>query len=313
MELYDAGDFAGAREALVGVIAAQPENPVARLHLGLAEFQLGNRSASASALDGGPLFPHHDFLKRFLRLFWPLRIAEPDMLAVYAEPKRPPNASERKALGEASRLMEKRAAADAESARKQALSGAAQRASSRLYALAAKSVALGDFALAAQILLPAAEVFPHPDNDAARLYSLCLLHSGRTADARAFLDGVIAGALDVYDRERDADDFPHPVVAALLAWGLLDSGEAKPALALLSTVEPMGPDDWYAHILAALAWDAADDRAKADAAYGVAFGSYFLDSWEVIIQPFLAAVLHWLKSGSAPPAAAQQGQGAHAG
>lgn len=254
---YESGDPAGADRMFSAVLAQDPGNPVARLNRGLARYRLGRPADAAADLGGGPLFPGHPFLKRFLELFWPLRFAEPGMLGVEI-----PGAAS--GPGGPSKLQKR----------------------------AMRAFESGDMATATALFTAAHE--SAPDKPEPRVNAaFCRLHLGQSAAAADLLAPLVREGL----RERGpGQETIDPYLVVVWAWVLHTDGNHRGALDLLSTVRPEGPDDYQAHVLAGCCWLLLDNPAAAGACFDHAFGVYFLDTWELFVKPFYRLVVRWLES-----------------
>jgi len=168
-----------------------------------------------------------------------------------------------------------------------ASSALGRRTARRLQRRAVRAFYARRIPLATQLLEAACELDPE-DLEARANLSLCLIHVGRPDEADHLLQPVIQRMLENPDGPGD------PYLLVEWAWLLHERGDHAGALAVLATVRPEGPDDYQSHILAALCWTMLGDRAKADACFDTAFGSFFLDSWEVIIEPYVRRVVAWL-------------------
>lgn len=273
----DAGEPAAAAEALRLVLEREPENPVAQLFLVLALFQSGEDVAAGEQLGRTILFPHHGFLRRFLKTFWPLRFstslgAWPENVeAAFSDPFAKRFEELSKAGGKpARRLAEKyfNWGVKAFHGRKEA---EARHCFSRARALA-------------------------PDNEmaAAHYAYLELLHNNATG-AKAALDPLLPGFVEEFEKDRTA--YPAPDTIVCYAWCLHEMGRQGDAIRALSAVEPEGPEDFGAHFVAAVCWVMMENDEAFERAYEKAMVSYFIDTWEQLMRPFLLKTGAWLRAG----------------
>ena len=279
--LEDQGHHEEAVAEFDAVLKLQPENPVARLNRGLALFGLDRRADAAADFSSGPLFPSPGFLKRFLRRFWPRNLEHRAILARGFDDV--PSDWPLKSRVDAWR-------ADPESlspGKRRELARSLERRGMKLYHAKLH-------ALACRIFEAAWELDPD-DEIVSAAYSWCLLGFGFHEQARELMEPLIRSGSERYRLERTPAALPHPQIVVQWAWCLHQAGEHNEALAALSTVRPEGPDDFGAHIVAALSWDALGQPLQADGAYELALRDYFLDTWEQFLQPFIAKTVDWLR------------------
>lgn len=284
LALQEMGQHEAAVALFNALLERQPENPVARLNRGLALYALGQRADAAADFAHGPLFPSPGFLKRFLRTFWPVQFEHPELLARGFD-----DVPEQWPLKQ--RVEQFRAEPGALSpASRGKLARSLEQHGTTLYHKRRH-------ALACRLFEAAWELDPEDEIIRAAL-SWCLLGFGFHEKARDLIEPLVAGATERYRAERRPGALPHPQIVVQWAWCLHQAGEHRPALAVLSTVRPEGPDDFGAHIVAALSWDALGETGHADRAYGPALGVYFLDTWEQFLQPFIGKTVDWLQDHS---------------
>ena len=259
----DSGDAAGAHADFSAVLALDAQNVVARRHRALAAFQLGRRADSAADLEDGPLFPHQPFLARFLSLFWPLQFTEPGLHSAAwrgaDDASQPASASRRSTVRRAPTMFLD-----------------------------------GRWGEAWQLVRAARS--QHPDDVELRaLEAFLQLNRGEWQEAAEFLDPAVEAALARFLETRAEHDLPEPDLVVEYGWRLHLEGLHGPALAVLSTVRPVGPDDYQAHILSAMAWTTLGRAEPARRCLDTAFAHYFLDSWDLVVRPFHRRVVAWLR------------------
>lgn len=272
----DEGAWRDAREDFDGVLAAQPENNTARLHRALTHFLLGQPRDAARDFRAGPLFPEPRFLRRFLRTFWPVRFEHPEM----ARAAQPADVALPAPLSES--VAGKNA---------KALARNLNRHGVKAYVAKRRAEAAMAFEQAAQL--------DPSDPEHAMFHAWCLLQQGEGERARAIVEPLMERALTDYLEERPSGGVAHPHLVCEYAWALHECREHREALALLSTVRPAGPDDYWSHIIAALCWTMLEHEKNADACFDAAFGGFFLETWDQFVEPFLENVIAWLE-GPAP-------------
>lgn len=272
----DDGDWAGARRDLEAVSAAEPANPVARLNLALALYHTGEARRAAQLWKAGPFFPQPAYLRRYLRTFWALRLSTPEICRA-GVPAVPDNWPLR---------------GDVEAWRAQA-AGKPNAALAHRLAVAAEKAYWGDEMLLAERLLEAAAEVDA--SEASYGVSLCQAQwqLGRGIEVRQRLEPIAEKEIARAHAANTPMTEAAPEVLSLWAATLLTTGEPRAALAVLSRVRPFGPDDYFAHVLAGLAWTTLGDHAKARAAYEPAFSTYLHDTWHRFLEPFTKNVTAW--------------------
>jgi thioredoxin-like negative regulator of GroEL len=269
----DALDLQLAAVELTAVLEAQPDNPPARHHLALVRFRQGDREEAARLLRSGPLLPQPAFLVRFLRIFWPIQFKEPSIRLPRAEslPDEWPHRQEVESWLSAP----------------ESLSAGARRRLAGKLTKAARAADKQKHHLLAEHLFGHAAALDPANVDLRFTLAHMHLELGRNAEALEIMNAL--------NREAIAANTPLPPQAIVLhAWALHASGEHEPALLLLSRVRPQGPDDFLAHIVAAVCWDALGNRANADRNYQLAFGGFFIESWLGFTKPYLDKVVAWM-------------------
>lgn len=278
----DSGDAAGACADFDAVLARDGQNAPARLHRALARFALGDAAGAAADLDGGPLFPHREWLGRFLRLFWPMQFDRPAIHRAAWDAESPG------AAGPEARLAARLAAGTGP------LSPGERRAMARQL----PDLFLKDRWGEAWAAVEAALGRDPADSEARAFAAFFQLNRGEWQAAAEFLDPAVEEALARFLETREEFDLPSPDLLVEYAWRLHQEGRHHEALAVLATVRPAGPDDYQAHILAAMCWTTLGRRAEADAALAACLDDYFLDSWDLVVRPFIRKVAAWLRAGA---------------
>lgn len=272
----DLDDWAGARADLEALAAAEPTNPVARLNLALALYHTGEPRRAAALWKAGPFFPQPAYLRRYLRTFWAVRLGNPE-LCLAGVPAVPADWPHR---------------AEVEAWRARAGASPDPRLAARLGAAAENAYWSGKALLAEQLLAAAAEIHPAEDTYAV---SLCQAqwHLGRGAEVRARLEPILEREITRAHASNTPMTEAAPEVLSLWAATLMTTGDPRGALAVLSRVRPLGPDDYFAHVLAGLAWTTLGEHAKARAAFAPAFSTYLHDTWHRFLEPFTRNVTAW--------------------
>lgn len=275
----DMDDWSGARADLEALAAAEPTNPVVRLNLALAMFHTGEPRRAASLWKSGPFFPQPAYLRRYLRTFWAVRLATPELCLAGV----PPVAADWPLRSEV------------EAWRTRSGTAPDKRLAARLGAAAEKAYWSNQALLAEHLLAAAAEIDPTDDTYAV---SLCQAqwHLGRGAEVRARLEPILEREIAKAHAASTPMTEAAPEVLSLWAATLMTTGDPRGALAVLSRVRPMGPDDYFAHVLAGLAWTTLSEHAKARAAYAPAFSTYLHDTWHRFLEPFTRCVTAWCES-----------------
>lgn len=269
----EAGDAGRAAQELEAVLREQPDNPTARLHLALARYRQGDGAECARLLKAGPLLPQPAFLVRFLRIFWPLQFENPTI-----------RLAGEKAVSEQWPL---RAEVEEALANSESLSPGAKRAlAARLIKAAQQADKRKERLIAEHLFDQAARITPE---NADIAFTLAHLHLelGKYGESLRLMDELNTKAVS-------AKVPLQPQAITLHAWALHANGEHKAALAMLSRSRPQGPDDFLAHIIAAVCWDALGERDNAQRNYDQAFGPFFIESWMGFTKPYLDKVIVWL-------------------
>ncbi|CAN5448925.1 hypothetical protein BH09SUM1_BH09SUM1_06090 [soil metagenome] len=310
LALFSAGEFAAAAQAFERCIAEDGQNPVARLYLALALYQSGDPRAAGDALGRAVILPHSQWLKEFLRIFWPKRLAgemnailnptiqfsdpfaddyrrwkdhEADVSAEELEDE-PNHGAIRQMASAMARLTSDRGK----------LHKATRALGDRYAARAVAAYQSGKLPDAIRLFQRAREVRPLSEEITANLAYLYLL-AGRGAEALPLLEAAAVRAMDKFDRAKDAELLPQPDTVVCLAWSLHEAGEHRKALELLSGIRPEGPDDWGSHFVAAVCWLMLGDEKHYSDALRAALGPYFIDTWEQLLRPFVMATGEWLR------------------
>jgi Tfp pilus assembly protein PilF len=269
----EAGDPGRSARELESVLQDQPDNPPARLHLALAKYQQGQPAECARLLKAGPLLPQPAFLVRFLRLFWPMQFENPAIRLAGEKPvpdEWPLKAEVQEALANPESLSP----------------GAKKSLAAKLIKAAQKADKRRERLVAAHLFTQAAQLTP---DNADIAFTLAHLH----LELGAF--GEALRLMDELNTRAVAAKIPlQPQAITLHAWALHANGQHKAALAMLSRTRPQGPDDFLAHILAAVCWDALGERDNAQRNYDQAFGPFFIESWLGFTKPYLDKVNVWL-------------------
>ncbi|MDK2970274.1 MAG: hypothetical protein PWP23_29 [Candidatus Sumerlaeota bacterium] len=275
---YEAGDFAGAREDFDLVLSKQSENAVARLHRGLALYRLGETGAALADFTAAPIFPERQWVKRALRVFWPIHFEHPAVLEHGLAPLAPP--ADLQAAVEASRPE----VSPSDKGRKLA---------ARLAARGVKAYFKEDHRLALWCFENAVALDPD-DRDSAANACWVGLRIGQVEKAASLIEPLIDGALETYLEKKERDVLPTPGMTAMYAWLLHERGDHRGALAVLSTMRPEGPDDYHSYIVAGLAWMLLGEDEKSSVCLDAALGDFFLDTWQQFVEPYLRKVFGWL-------------------
>lgn len=280
---FEAGDARGAAEDFDAVLAVQPENAVAALHSALAVFRLGDRARAGKILDAAVLFPEHAFVARFLEVFWPLRFEHAALRPTPGPAEAPAD------LPHADQYAAWRGGNGWSKARTDALAG-------RMRDALRKACEKDDYERAWHLASRIRELLPDDEMAAAEL-ALMGINTGRYAEGRCALESHLDGRLAT---GRDGAGFETPAPAVLAVWALVlhETGEHRGALAVASRVRPEGPDDYCIHLVAAVSWLMLGDRAAFRRVLGEGQRAYFLDTWELILRPFVDRVRAWLREGS---------------
>lgn len=281
---YEAGDAAGAVADLDRALQAQPVHPVARLNRGLARFRAGDAKGAAADFRQGPFFPDWEFLQRFLRVFWPLRRTCPGLAVAGLE-------------APAAALPHEQEYG-AWLARPESLAEAGRQALAKKLSAEATRLFFRNHRTSQLLLERALELVPDsPEyrNDLA----FCQLHLAQAAEAERTLAPLIERGLQEYKEKRKREVLPHPFIVAHYAWALHDLGRHREALALLSSLRPQGYEDFGANLLAGLCWMELGERQKSRTAMHAALHAFYLDTWQMMLEPFWKKVLVWLETEEA--------------
>lgn len=98
-----------------------------------------------------------------------------------------------------------------------------------------------------------------------------------------------------------SDDEKSPPVQAYLGYCLARAGAPDIALAVLESVWPEGPDDYFAYYFRGVAHLAAGDRASALRGFRVAFSDYFFDNYWCVFVPLWERAAKRIKAPSQTP------------
>ncbi|MBI5154436.1 tetratricopeptide repeat protein, partial [Candidatus Poribacteria bacterium] len=259
----DSGDPAGAVTDLTLVLRAEPENPVARLNRALAHFHRAEFQSAVADLTAGPIFPNADFVKRFLRTFWPVQFQHPELAC---------------AVPGGGASAEVAAPALARFGREPISKSQALRWSGELAAAGLRLAERRNMAGAARLFVRAQELDPG-DSELRMAASWALLHTGHFAEAEQTLAPIFEASLAEFERSRALESLPPQHAISQYAWALHGQGRHDEALAVCATSRPEGPDDFHAHIVAAVVWITLGEREKAEVLLDRALGSFLLDTW----------------------------------
>lgn len=287
---FDAGDSAKAAADFEAVLARDPQNPVAASHLALAKFKTGDALGAANIFDAHPLFPQFGFLERFLHLFWPLRATTDIAAATYGEDKKP--------------------ALSADFARFEAHADRVSKRQKKKLAKALMNECSKDFfnrhyVSARTLAQRALAVIPDGEDYIITNCAFAML-DGRTQDALELSEPLFQIVVGELTKDPSLSGNVPADVIMIRAAAMHALGKHEEALRLISTVAPMGPDDWGSHFFAAMAWHALGNRENARAAMQIALGPFFLDTWENHVQPFLLKTRSWLRTPEAAAFARDQ-------
>lgn len=316
LHALDVDQPAKSVEYLQRAIALEPQNVVARLHLALAVYRIGDPAASATTLRSVPLFPHTGFLLRFLHLFWPLRFStslghpvtdsgpapvgrdpldapfralEPRLAEIEKESMEPPAGES--LGGEVSRHHRELTTAEGKEAR------SARTLSDRYLKRGISAFLSGDRPLALHCFTRARLLRPANESAAAHFAWVSLL-VGEPEQAREAMEPVLEARLAEYEKSRLKEALPTPDALVCYAWCLHEAGEHRDALRVLALVEPEGPEDFGAHFVAGVCWLMLGNREMADRLLKVALSTYFIDTWEQIVRPFVTRTIDWMGDGA---------------
>ncbi len=287
MARYEAGNYADSEADFTAVLELLPDSVVARLHRGLARFRLGNTTGALEDLKSGAFFPEAGFLKRFLRTFWPLRFTTPELARIEAPEPAPDTVLLNK------EYQAWKAAPDSMKPGKRA--ALAERMSER----GVKQFFGKHFGMALELFRRAGEM--EPENEIYQNYiSSVKLHLGQSKEALAIIEPLVRNRMDKYLETNQPDDLPTSDLLAHWAFCLHECGQHRAALAVIARVRPEGPEDFNIHLIAALCWMMLDERLKSEAAFDLALGDFFYDSWGMVIEPFTEVVMKWLSEQPVP-------------
>ncbi len=271
---FDSADWKGALEDFEVVLKAEPENRVAALHCSLAAWKTGDSARALACLKNAHPFPHDGFVRRFLEVFWPLRFEEAELRAfmpVTDPPEIPLIARAREAPPE-------RKASFVAKLMDAAMGAISQEEYGRALALASAAVHLA------------------PENeDCVSIYAALSLQSGRPEQARVACEKYLEDLLANYSDSKVQALLPDSAFISFWAMSLHEAGEHRAALAVLSRVRPEGPEDYRANLVAGLCWMMMGEKNRARECLDVALGAFFLDSWELVVEPFIQRVLGWME------------------
>jgi len=280
---FDAGDSAKAAADFEAVLARDPQNPVASNHLALTKFKTGDASGAAKILQDNPLFPQFGFLERFLHLFWPLRATTGIAVATYGDEKKPALSAE------FARFEEHR---DRVSPRQK------KKLAKALMDHCSDDFFGGHYVSARTLAERALAVVPDAEDYILTNCAFALL-DGRLQEALEKSEPLFATILAELTKDPSLAPRVPADVIMIRAAAMHGLGRHEEALRLISTVAPMGPDDWGSHFFAAMSWHALGNRENARDALKVALGPFFLDTWENQVQPFLLKTRSWLRTEEA--------------
>lgn len=286
--LQEEGRHGEAIDRFLHVLGREPENPVARQFLLFSLFAEGRVEEAGKFLLPGasPVFPHSAFLLKFLRTFWPLRFTTE--LGAPEPGHELPESPADKVEAEAERLLSSDSAG----------TPAARRRAAKIQHRAVARFRSGDRKTAHRYFCWAHRLAPDDPLIAAHHGYLSLL-MGNSERALAVLEPLVEGSLERFDASRKGTDLPLPDLLVAFAWALHDQGRHGEALRVLSAVHPEGPDDYAAHFVATVCWIMLDEEIASRRAFELVTGSFFIDTWEQILQPFLTRTGEWLSAGAA--------------
>lgn len=316
LAFYQAGRHGEAVLAFEDVLRAEPRNPLATLYLVLALYGAG-RCAEAGRLLTAPetvIFPHRGWLLEFVRVFWPQRRtagleeaailppedgwADPYAARWQAYQALPPLEGE---APEPAPDEEDSPGLIAELHRfAQSITSPAgkRRAIARKLARQYRKGAEGAYHArklghAVRMMERAHALSPHSQSVLGNLGYLYLV-AGHPERAHALLEPFLQERLAAYEVKKDAAELPRAEVLICFAWALHEAGRHEEALQLLSAVQPEGPEDLGAHFVAAICWLALGREAEYREAFHLATTTYFIDTWEQLLLPFIHQVADWL-------------------
>lgn len=268
----EAGRWDRARALAGEALAATPENPLAAGVAGIADYQLGDLRGAGRHLNRHGLFAAFPLVRLFVWTF-----AEPLRL----HPERFPAET-----GDSLNAQEPRV-----SALEALVFGGGLGPAARARALTRRGdreFLRGRLAHAERAYEAAARACPEEET-AALAHALLQIERGERLAPTRRLTALLASQPD------------SPALTAAAAYGWYHLGEFRRALALLATLTPAGPDDWGAYYLGALCLRALGENARAGAALEVALGPFFLDTWELFIQPMFRRALASLALAAETP------------
>lgn len=302
-----AGNAELAEALFSGVLKVEPENPVARSYGALALFQLGRDGDAGKRMEEAPPFPHQRFIRKFLETFWPLTFT-----TSLGHPMRPEGLSKDDPHAvEFGRWRTHAASIDADLLERQGsvmeqvsefvtARGRLHRSTRKL---AGKYDSLGVAAWHRQDVWRSIYFFerghtirPAHEQIATNL-AFVQLTAGLSNEAVATLSPVMERNIAAYEVRKNVEELPDPETVVVFARAKHQSGEHREALALLATVQPEGPEDYGAHIVAALCWLMLGETENFRRALDVALNDYFIDTWEQYLAPFMLGVGRWLAEG----------------
>lgn len=326
LALLRAGQAQESAAELRRVLEAEPQNPVANAYLVLADFRCGDRSAAGKRLLAMRPFPHAGFLEDFLRTFWPLRFSD-SLGAQMPEPRVPiedprdgdfqrwrtmqaqidPASLELDDMGLLRRMRTQIAMYTTPGG---ALRRCALKLSARYQAEAAEEfiglqLALADPArrdaavierrsAVARMMFSRAHAIRPLNEEIAANCAWVNLHARRLDAAAAAIEPLVARAADNWSAGGARALPPNPDLLVCYAWLLHEQQRHADALKVISAVVPEGPYDFCAHFVAAVSHLMLGNEEEFEATFRLATTTYFIDTWEQMLCPFLTDVGWWL-------------------
>ncbi len=274
---YDSGDWAGALSDFRTVLESMPDNPVARLHCGLAAWRTGDAASALAAFRAAHPFPHHGFVLRFLEAFWPLRFEIEELRAFMPREDAPPEPA---LVAQARTVSDERRA----------------RFAAKLNQAGMAAIERRQYALATAYARASVELTPL-DEDSVALFAALSLQAGHHAEARAACERFVGHLLDTGAESQGEPQLPDSMLVSFWAMSLHEAGEHRAALAVLSRIRPEGPEDYRANLVAGLCWMMLGEKANAHDCLDAGLREFFLDSWELVVEPFIHRTMQWLETG----------------